>query len=245
HSGTRVLAWMCVHLGVKLGTSSPHVEGDPDDVTFTNKIKALAAHNLDVTSPADVREHALRRFKAAVSKYYTGLGNPSGMWGWKFPETYLIAPYVARTFPRARHRLQEPSHRQSAASRRESGAERMPCARAAGSSACSRVVGVSGRSVRRVSRPPPRVQRPGHALRGPVYVTGGKRRAPEYVSGCADDRRVPRVCRERDRHAQGGTVPRAGSAARGRGGGPHRGHAPALSLSPVNVLASTLMMKQT
>ncbi len=103
HSGTRVLAWMCVHLGVKLGTSSPHVEGDPDDVTFTNKIKALAAHNLDVTSPADVREHALRRFKAAVSKYYAGLGNPSGMWGWKFPETYLIAPYVARTFPQARY----------------------------------------------------------------------------------------------------------------------------------------------
>jgi hypothetical protein len=86
-----------------LGTSSPHVEGDPDDVTFTNKIKALAAHNLDVTSPAQVREPALRRFKAAVSKYYAGLGNPSGMWGWKFPETYLIGPYVARTFPRARY----------------------------------------------------------------------------------------------------------------------------------------------
>lgn len=103
HSGTRVLAWMCVHLGVKLGTSSPHVEGDPDDVTFTNKIKALAAHNLDVTSPAQVREPALRRFKAAVSKYYAGLGSPSGMWGWKFPETYLIAPYIARTFPRARY----------------------------------------------------------------------------------------------------------------------------------------------
>jgi len=103
HSGTRVLAWMCVHLGVKLGTSSPHVEGDPDDVTFTNKIKALAAHNLDVMSPEQVREPALRRFKAAVSKYYAGLGSPTGMWGWKFPETYLIAPYVARTFPRAKY----------------------------------------------------------------------------------------------------------------------------------------------
>ncbi len=101
HSGTRVLAWMCVHLGVKLGTSGPHVEGDPDDVSFTNKIKALAAHNLDVMSPEQVREPALRRFAAAVSKYYAGLGSPSGMWGWKFPETYLIAPYVARTFPRA------------------------------------------------------------------------------------------------------------------------------------------------
>ena len=103
HSGTRVLAWMCVHLGVKLGTSSPHDEGDPDDVTFTNKIKALAAHNLDVMSPEQVREPALRRFKAAVSKYYAGLGSPTGMWGWKFPETYLIAPYVARTFPRAKY----------------------------------------------------------------------------------------------------------------------------------------------
>lgn len=103
HSGTRVLAWMCVHLGVKLGTSSPHVEGDPDDVAFTNKIKALAQHNLDVTSVAQVREPALRRFQAAVSKYYAGLGRPSGLWGWKFPETYLITPYVARTFPRAKY----------------------------------------------------------------------------------------------------------------------------------------------
>lgn len=102
HSGTRVLAWMCVHLGVKLGTSGPHVEGDPDDVTFTNEIKALAARNLDVTSPEQVREPALRRFTAAVSRYYAGLGSPCGMWGWKFPETYLIAPYVARTFPRAK-----------------------------------------------------------------------------------------------------------------------------------------------
>jgi len=103
HSGTRVLAWMCVYLGVKLGTSGPHIEGDPDDVRFTNKIKALAAHNLDVTSAARVREPSLCRFKAAVSKYYAGLGSPGGMWGWKFPETYLIAPYVARTFPRAKY----------------------------------------------------------------------------------------------------------------------------------------------
>jgi len=103
HSGTRVLAWMCVHLGVTLGTSGPHIEGDPDDVRFTNKIKRLAARNLDVTSPARVREPALRRFKAAVSAYYAGLGSPSGMWGWKFPETYLIAPYVAGTFPRAKY----------------------------------------------------------------------------------------------------------------------------------------------
>lgn len=103
HSGTRVLAWMCVHLGVKLGTSGPHIEGDPDDVTFTNKIKALAARNLDVTSPDRVREGALRRFMSAVTAYYRGLGRPTGMWGWKFPETYLIAPYVARTFPNAKY----------------------------------------------------------------------------------------------------------------------------------------------
>lgn len=103
HSGTRVLAWMCVHLGVRLGTSSPHIEGDPDDVTFTNKIKALAAHNLDVTLTNEVRGSALRRFRSAVSAYYEGLGKPNGMWGWKFPETYLIAPYVARTFPEAKY----------------------------------------------------------------------------------------------------------------------------------------------
>jgi hypothetical protein len=103
HSGTRVLSWMCVHLGVKMGTSSPHIEGDPDDVTFTNKIKALAARNLDVTSTDQVREASVRRFEAAVMAYYNGLGKPRGMWGWKFPETYLVAPYVASTFPDAKY----------------------------------------------------------------------------------------------------------------------------------------------
>lgn len=103
HSGTRVLSWLCAHLGVQLGSSPAHVQGDPDDLTFTNQIKTMARHNLDVTSMDAVRPAELRRFQRAVAAYYDRMGRPDGPWGWKFPETYLIAPYVARTFPDARY----------------------------------------------------------------------------------------------------------------------------------------------
>ena len=43
------------------------------------------------------------RFQTAVYGYYVRLGAPPDHWGWKFPETYLIAPYVAATFPQARY----------------------------------------------------------------------------------------------------------------------------------------------
>lgn len=103
HSGTRVLAWMCTHLGIRLGTSAPHVTGDPDDLRFTNRIKRLAARSLAITSTSAVRDADLRQFRDAAAEYFEGLGAPGGPWGWKFPETYLIAPYVARLFPRARY----------------------------------------------------------------------------------------------------------------------------------------------
>ena len=103
HSGTRVLAWMCAHLGLQLGSSAPHVTGDPDDVKFTDRIKGIAARNLDITSPYDASARAMRKFRSAVAAYWRGLGQPMDMWGWKFPETYLIAPIVARAFPQARY----------------------------------------------------------------------------------------------------------------------------------------------
>ena len=102
HSGTRVLSWLCAHLGVRLGSSPAHVTGDPDDLTFTGEIKTLARHNLGVTSTDAVRPGDLRRFRSAVAAFYARLGRPTGPWGWKFPETYLIPPYVALTFPGAR-----------------------------------------------------------------------------------------------------------------------------------------------
>jgi len=39
HSGTRVLAWTCHHLGVNLGVSCEKVAGDAADKVFTKAIK--------------------------------------------------------------------------------------------------------------------------------------------------------------------------------------------------------------
>src|SRR5208283_20851 len=38
----------------------------------------------------------------AVAAYFRRLSPQNGCWGWKFPETYLIAPYVVKTFPKAK-----------------------------------------------------------------------------------------------------------------------------------------------
>jgi hypothetical protein len=103
HSGTRVLAWICTHLGIALGTSEDLATGDAEDEQFTEEIKAVALHDLGSKSDGKLQERALRRFQKAVAGYYERLGRPAGWWGWKFPETYLITPYIAATFPRARY----------------------------------------------------------------------------------------------------------------------------------------------
>lgn len=99
HSGTRVLSFACMHLDIQLGTSA--ATGDADDRTFTRTIKKIAARSLTSGAPECVREKDLLRFQNAVFKYYKTLGSPQTLWGWKFPETYLIGDYVAATFPRA------------------------------------------------------------------------------------------------------------------------------------------------
>jgi hypothetical protein len=101
HSGTRVLSFACMHLGIQLGTSA--ATGDADDRTFTRTIKKIAARNLPPCKPDTVREKDLIRFQNAVFRYYKTIGAPQTPWGWKFPETYLIGAYVARTFPQARY----------------------------------------------------------------------------------------------------------------------------------------------
>ncbi|MFO1476656.1 MAG: sulfotransferase [Verrucomicrobiota bacterium] len=103
HSGTRVLSWICTHLGVKLGTLNTSAPGDVQDLPFQDAILRLARRTLDATRPAEVRQSDLADFQRAVWRYYDGLGRPSGPWGWKFPEAYLIAPGIERTFPKARY----------------------------------------------------------------------------------------------------------------------------------------------
>jgi len=34
-----------------------------------------------------------------VAKYYENLAPTTPFWGWKFPETYLIGPYILKAFP--------------------------------------------------------------------------------------------------------------------------------------------------
>ncbi len=101
HSGTRVLSYACTHLGIQLGTTS--ATGDADDRTFTRTIKKIAGRNLQPPAYGNVDEKDLARFQKAVFRYYKKIGSQEALWGWKFPETYLIGPYVERTFPQARY----------------------------------------------------------------------------------------------------------------------------------------------
>jgi len=101
HSGTRVLTWMCAHLGFQLGTSEKKRSADTDK-KFTNCIKKLAIRTRTLSGNDDIPPGDLRRFQSAVWNYHQRLGAPSTQWGWKFPETYLMVPLVARTFPQAR-----------------------------------------------------------------------------------------------------------------------------------------------
>ena len=103
HSGTRVLTWICEYLGLDLGTDPERVTGDAEDLVFTRQIKQVARRSLDVTRTDQVREHERVRFERAAHAYFQRRGRPDGLWGWKFPETYLIAPCVHATFPRARY----------------------------------------------------------------------------------------------------------------------------------------------
>lgn len=102
HSGTRVLAWLCTKLGYNLGTSDRNPTADADK-RFTNRIKRVAATNIGVVRDDQIQPPDLRCFQRAVAEYHRRLGAGGGLWGWKFPETYLIVPIVARTFPKARY----------------------------------------------------------------------------------------------------------------------------------------------
>ncbi len=103
HSGTRVLSYACSHLGIQLGSTRPGATGDPDDRVFTRTIKKIATRNLPPRMPDSVKEKDLIFFQDAAFRYYQQLGCPQTQWGWKFPETYLVGAYIARTFPQARY----------------------------------------------------------------------------------------------------------------------------------------------
>lgn len=99
HSGTRVLAYAVQALGVNLGFTDRMASGDPEDKRFRRGLAKLA-RRWDV---GDVPpEHELRPFRKLVYQWHERLA-PRDAWGWKYPETYLMAPHVHAVFPRARY----------------------------------------------------------------------------------------------------------------------------------------------
>jgi hypothetical protein len=103
HSGTRVLSWICTHLDVNLGTRDDLATGDVSDTRFSDEIIAIAIRSLGITQREQVQPRLADRFRRAVARYYEELGRPTGLWGWKFPETYLIGPCVDAVFPQAQY----------------------------------------------------------------------------------------------------------------------------------------------
>jgi hypothetical protein len=99
HSGTRVLAYAVQALGVDLGFTDRMASGDPEDKTFRRGLAKLS-RRWDVGDVPPERE--LRPFRKLVYRWHARLA-PSGAWGWKYPETYLMAPHVHAVFPRARY----------------------------------------------------------------------------------------------------------------------------------------------
>ncbi len=102
HSGTRVMTRICECLGVNVGATGELKTGDTTDLKFTRTIKKVATHDIDCNFTNERKSWLQNRFDRAVSKYYQGLDSRE-VWGWKFPETYLIGPYVRDTFPKARY----------------------------------------------------------------------------------------------------------------------------------------------
>ena len=103
HSGTRVLSHACIRMGVALGTTEDRATGDVIDRGFTELIKRIALRSIAGTASDEIAEASLQTFQVAAFQYYSRVGKHERSWGWKFPETYLITPYVARTFPAARY----------------------------------------------------------------------------------------------------------------------------------------------
>jgi hypothetical protein len=108
HSGSRVLAWALQRLGIALGATDDKQTGDIQDRRFTRRIKRIAIarlHGATDDRATDAQARALLR-KAAPCKRWIAAHPPDHdpqRWGWKFPETCLIAPVVERAFPDARY----------------------------------------------------------------------------------------------------------------------------------------------
>jgi len=104
-SGTRLVSWAISNLGVALGTAENLPAGDINHRPFRQVVKKLAQRNLGTNSLKGIHQGDLAWFQGAVFRVWRMLAQQGELalgWGWKWPETYLITPYVFKTFPNAR-----------------------------------------------------------------------------------------------------------------------------------------------
>lgn len=103
HSGTRIPAWICHHLGIRLGADARvHSSGDCTDLAFKHHIRKAALTHIEGRGGVELSPEVLNRFQKAAHGFYQRLSPQRERWGWKYPETTMIAPYVATTFPKAK-----------------------------------------------------------------------------------------------------------------------------------------------
>lgn len=104
-SGTRLLPRCLENIGVAMSIKPQMTSGDVDDFVFRKIVKQLARKNLFVDHAQDVSNADFELFQKSALRLYQKIAknsNSVNAWGWKYPETYLIAPLVFRCFPHAR-----------------------------------------------------------------------------------------------------------------------------------------------
>lgn len=101
HSGTRVLAWIFHLLNIPMWSDQSRRSGDTDR-SLSGKIKNIVKKDTFITADGKYDPLSRLNFENAVHRFHQKLGEPQSHWGWKFPETYLMAPLVYDVFPAAR-----------------------------------------------------------------------------------------------------------------------------------------------
>jgi hypothetical protein len=101
-SGTRLLAQLALSIGTFLGNelNASHDSVEWVETLYDLAVEAVTAGGVS-GSARDLYWH--RRLRRRASEILaSGRRDPTGLWGWKLPETMLLLPQALRAFPRAR-----------------------------------------------------------------------------------------------------------------------------------------------
>jgi hypothetical protein len=101
-SGTRLLAQLALSVGVFLGNE---LNPSHDSVEWVETLYDLAVETVtgDIASGSARELYWRTQLRRRASEILaTGRRDPTGLWGWKLPETMLTLPHALRAFPRAR-----------------------------------------------------------------------------------------------------------------------------------------------